>query len=311
MRVNRKNDLSLKLFEVFGAVIVHQTTVDAAIDLGISQPAVSIAIKKLEKQLGFCLFERRNQRLQPTTEARSLFAQIEPVLLQLRSVESHVRDLREGTAGNLRIMATPPLGHSIIPPALQNFLLARPEVLVHYDVRRMENVIKELETGSAELGLVLGVGSHPAVNVRTLHSELMVALVHPAHPLASSVQVTPEDCLIHGHIGLDHLSRLGVLLRLAFEERGVPYLPRVTVRYCHTSAMLANAKVGVAIVDRYTADLMMEQGMIILPFRPRILVGACLLTRKDATLSRIAQAFVQSVEVTLSNRVHMRLGSAS
>ena len=135
-----------------------------------------------------------------------------------------MRDLREGTAGNLRIMATPPLGHSIIPPALQNFLLARPEVLVQYDVRRMENVIKELETGSAELGLVLGVGSHPAVNVRTLHSELMVALVHPAHPLASSVQVTPEDCLIHGHIGLDHLSRLGVLLRLAFEERGVPYL---------------------------------------------------------------------------------------
>ena len=50
MRVNRKNDLSLKLFEVFGAVIVHQTTVDAAIELGISQPAVSIAIKKLEKQ---------------------------------------------------------------------------------------------------------------------------------------------------------------------------------------------------------------------------------------------------------------------
>ena len=36
MRVNRKNDLSLKLFEVFGAVIVHQTTVDAAIELGIS-----------------------------------------------------------------------------------------------------------------------------------------------------------------------------------------------------------------------------------------------------------------------------------
>ena len=51
MRVNRKNDLSLKLFEVFGAVIVHQTTVDAAIDLGISQPAVSIAIKKLENDI--------------------------------------------------------------------------------------------------------------------------------------------------------------------------------------------------------------------------------------------------------------------
>ena len=75
------------------------------------------------------------------------------------------------------------------------------------------------------------------------------------------------------------------------------------MRYCHTSAMLANAKVGVAIVDRYTADLMTEQGMIVLPFRPKILIGACLLTRKDITLSRIAEAFVQTVEATLSSRV--------
>lgn len=296
MRINRKNDLSLRLLEIFGAVILHQTTTDAAAELGISQPAVSLAIKQLETQIGFALFERRSQRLQPTEEARSLFAQVEPVLLQLGSVSSHVQDLRNGTAGKLRLIATPPLGHSVVPHALRRFLADRPGVSVQYDVRRLENVLQEVEIGSAELGLVLGLERHPAVAVQVLRSDLMVALVPAGHALAQASQITPEDCLAHGHIGLDQGSRLGILLCNAFQATGVPYVPRVFVRYCHTSAILSNAGMGVSIVDRHTADFMSGQGLVSRPFRPEIPVGACLLTRRDIPLSRLAQAFVETLQ---------------
>ena len=93
----------------------------------------------------------------------------------------------------MRIVAKAPLGHSIVHPALQDCSLTRHEVLVQYDVRRLENVTKDLETRSAEFGLVPGVGSHPVVNVRTLHSKLMVALARPDHPMANAFQVTPKD----------------------------------------------------------------------------------------------------------------------
>lgn len=302
MKVNRKNDLSLRLLEIFGAVMLHQTTVDAAYELGISQPAVSLALKQLESQIGFSLFERRNQRLQPTEEAHSLFAQIEPILLQLRSVESHVRDLRKGTAGKLRIMATPPLGHSVVPGVLRRFLADRSRVTIQYDVRRMENVIKEVEIGSADLGFVLALDSHPAVEVRKLSSDAMVAMVPAAHPLAQVPAITPQDCLDHDHIGLDQASRLGALLRHAFDTAGVPYLPRVIVRYCHTSAVLANAGMGVAIVDRHTADFMRGQGLVPRPFLPEIKVGACLLIRRDVPLTRLAAGFVEAFEMALGER---------
>lgn len=302
MKINRKNDLSLRLLEIFGAVMLHQTTVDAAYELGISQPAVSLAIKQLETQIGFPLFERRSQRLQPTEEARSLFAQIEPILLQLRSVESHVRDLHKGTAGQLRIMATPPLGHSVIPGVLRRFLADRPRVTIQYDVRRMENVIQEVEIGSADLGFVLALDNHPAVEVRRLSSDAMVAMVPAGHPLAEAEAITPRDCLEHDHIGLDQASRLGALLRNAFNAAGVPYHPRVIVRYCHTSAVLANAGMGIAIVDRHTADFMRDQGLVARPFLPEIAVGACLLTRRDVPLSRLATGFVAAFETALSER---------
>lgn len=300
MRVTRKNDLSLRLLEVFGAVMLHRTTVDAAEDLGVSQPAVSLSIKQLEKQLGFTLFERRSQRLVPTEEARSLFARVEPILLQLRSIETHVHDLRNSTAGNLRIMATPPLGHSVIPKVLRSYLADRPGVTVEYDVRRMEHVIEEVEVGSAELGLVLGMESHQAVDVRVLQSESMVALVRPDHPLAGAEVITPADCVTHGHIGLDQVSRLGLLLRYAFQAHSVPYQPRVVVRYCHTSAVLGSVGMGVSIVDRFTALSMVDQGLVVRPFQPEIRVGACLLTRRDTPLSRLASGLVDALEVALS-----------
>lgn len=299
MRVTRKNDLSLRLLEVFGAVMLHRTTVDAAEDLGVSQPAVSLSIKQLEKQLGFTLFERRSQRLQPTEEARSLFGRVEPILLQLRSVETHVQDLRNGTAGNLRIMATPPLGHSVIPKVLRSYLADRPGVTVEYDVRRMEHVIEEVEVGSADLGLVLGLESHQAVDVRVLRSERMVALVPEDHPLAHADIITPSDCVSHGHIGLDQVSRLGVLLRYAFQAHGVPYQPRVVVRYCHTSAVLGSVGMGVSIVDHFTAMSMADHGLVIRPFLPEIRVGACLLTRPNTPLSRLASGMVDALDAAL------------
>jgi DNA-binding transcriptional LysR family regulator len=311
MRVTRKNDLSLRLLEVFGSVMLHRTTVDAAEDLGVSQPAVSLSIKQLEKQLGFSLFERRSQRLLPSEEARSLFARVEPILLQLRSVETHVQELRNGTAGNLRVMATPPLGHSVIPKVLRCYLANRPGVTVEYDVRRMEHVIEEVEVGSADLGLVLGLESHQAVDVRVLQSECMVALVPSVHPLANAEVITPIECALHGHIGLDRVSRLGVLLRYAFQAHGVPYLPRVVVRYCHTSAVLGSVGMGVSIVDHFTAMSMVDHGLVVRPFLPEIRVGACLLTRPNAPLSRLASGMVDALDAALVKDKGQTVGAGS
>ena len=176
MKIARRNDLSLRLLEIFGTLMLRQTTVAAAEELGISQPSVSTAIKQLEEQLGFELFEREKKRMIPTNEARSLFQEVEPLFEQLRSVESCVRDLRGGTVGKLRIMATPPLGHSVVPGALSAFLADRPGVTVQYDVRRMDAVIDAVAIGAADIGLCLGLDSHPGVDVTTIQWERMVAL---------------------------------------------------------------------------------------------------------------------------------------
>jgi DNA-binding transcriptional LysR family regulator len=291
MKITRRNDLSLGLLEVFGTLMLSQTTVAAAEELGISQPSVSLAIKQLEKQLGFELFEREKKRMLPTNEARSLFQEIEPLFEQLRSVESRVRDLRGGTVGKLRIMATPPLGHSVVPGALSEFLEGRDGVTVQYDVRRMENVIDAVAIGAADIGLCLGLDTHPSVSVKVVTRDRMVAVMRPDHALAQLAVIRPGDIVERGFIGLNRASKLGSLVQNAFDVAQVPYTPQVEARYCHTAAVLAHSCNKIAIVDRYTAEFLPNMALTYRPFDPAISIGACVVSRANRPLPRLAAEF--------------------
>jgi DNA-binding transcriptional LysR family regulator len=291
MKIARRNDLSLRLLEIFGTLMLFRTTVRTAEELGISQPSVSTAIKQLEGQVGFALFERDKQRMVPTVEACSLFQEMEPLFKQLRSVESRVRDLRSGSAGKLRLMATPPLGHSVVPAALLAFLKERPGVTVQYDVRRMENVIDAVATGAADIGLCLALENHPGVTVETMRTDRMVALMKADHPLAVHKVITPRDVGAFGFIGLDRASRMGFLLQTAFESAKVPYTPQVEVRYCHTAAVLAHSGAGIAVVDSYTASFLPNMDLAIRAFEPAIAVPACMVLRTTGPLSNLASEF--------------------
>src|SRR3546814_14404224 len=88
------------------------TTIGAARSLQISQPAVSSAIRQLESQIGFPLFDRIGNRLSATEEAKILFRESESIFLLSKSMSQTEADLKDERLGQLRIVATPPLGPS-------------------------------------------------------------------------------------------------------------------------------------------------------------------------------------------------------
>lgn len=304
MRVERKNDVSLRLLEIFGSMMRCQTTVEAAEELGISQPAVSAGIKQLESQLGITLFTRVKRRLQPTEEAREIFIEIEPVFTLLRSFGSRVRDMKSGKAGRLRIMATPPLGHTVVPGTLKRFLSRRKEVSVLYDVRRLENVVEAVEFGIVDVGLVLALDSHPAVEVRPIHRGDMVCLVPQGHEFGTEPVITPRMLARRGFVGLELASRIGQHLHRAFERSATPYEPQVEVRYCHTAAVLANAGIGVAVVDQFTARFLADDSLLRKPFEPAVSISASILTRSIFPPSRIAAEFIEELQASFAAAVN-------
>ena len=300
--------MNLRQIELLRAVVRCETTVRAAQELGLSQPAVSNAIKHLESQVGFPLFERVNNRLFPTAEARSLYKDSEPIFALHTAFEARVQDIKENRAGHIRIIATPPLGYGVLPSALRNYLAKRPKVRVSFDVRRFEHVLESVENGTAELGFVMGLDEDRGLDAETFFTGDMVCVMRPDHPLASKPTITPDDLRSVPYIALEQGTRMGTIVRRAFAQADVPFRFSVEVRYCNTACVLAESGVGIAVVDPLSPVFSGHYELAIRPFAPASQVTASAVRSRKRPISRAADAFLREVRLVAAETA-AKLGS--
>ncbi|GGB21674.1 LysR family transcriptional regulator [Allosediminivita pacifica] len=294
-------DVSLRLLEIFAAMMRCATTVEAAEQLRISQPAVSAGLRQLESQLGLSLFDRTGRRLLPTAEAKSLYEEIRPVFGIMRGFSQRARDMKLGMAGRLKVIATPPLGYSIAPVALRRFLDSRPDVSVAFDVRRLENVKDAVQSGQADIGLAIDHDRQTAVNSDVLQRSHMVALVPRNSALATKPHLTALDLQDQPMIGLEMASNLGLLVRKAYEQVGAAYTPRIEVRYCATATALAAQHLGVTVVDPYSASTHASDALVCKPFLPACEVNAVMYTRRGVPYSGLLHSFMADLRTAFSD----------
>lgn len=290
-----KPTLNLRQLEILRAVVRHRTTVAAAEELGLSQPAVSNALKSMESQIGFPLFDRVNNRLFPTDEATILCQDIDSIFSLHGRIETKLQSMRDSKSGHLSIIATPPLGYSIIPPALAAFLATRPDAQVYFDVRRYEGVVEGVASHIAELGFAIGLAPHPGINFEVVNEAEMVCAMHPDHPLAARDSLGPADLAGYPFIALERGTQLGEAVRDTFAKAGVPFRANVEVRYCNTACVLVAAGLGVAVVDPYSPVHGADHRVVVRPFVPRTPATSYLIWSEARPLSRLAKAFLQEL----------------
>lgn len=292
--------MTLRQLEILRAVIRHQTTMAAARLLGMSQPAVSNAVKQLEAQLGFPLFERVNNRLFPTEAARLIHAESEPLFAQHAALEARLRTLRQDKTGRLRLLSTPPLGHGVVLRALRRMLARQPGLRISFDVRRLDEVVEGVESGAAELGFGLSLEERPGLSTRLLAEARMVCVCPPDHPLARESLVTPGLLRAWPLIALEGGTRMGRAVRAAFQGAREPFSAAVEVRYADTACAMAEAGVGVAVVDPFSARNR-HHPLAVLPFEPVVPARALAFWAAGLPLSQTAQGLLRELHAMLGN----------
>ncbi|ALM86624.1 LysR family transcriptional regulator [Bordetella sp. N] len=291
--------MNLRLFGIFRAVMSARSTIGAARSLNISQPTVSNAIRQLEDELGFELFDRLGNRLVARDEARVLLKESESMFLFADRLAGVAEDLKENRAGRVRVVATPQLGHTILPGAITKFLATRPKVTVVCDVIDSHQVIENTEAMAADFGMALALEPALSANLKmVLMDEAEVVCVLPAgHVLAEKKALSPKDISAFPFIALENSARLSAPIRTAFNSAGARYAPSIEVRYSETACLLARAGAGVTMVDSYSAaSLAQTRAVKIVPFRPRISVSVWAIFPKNRPPSRLARALLEEIK---------------
>ena len=287
--------LTLRQIEILRTVILEGTTVGAAQRLGMSQPAVSNAIRKMEVSLGFQLFERANNRIHPVDAARILLEDSEPIFTTLRTLEERIDDLRTDKLSRLRLLSTGPLGMGLLPRVLKKYAASHPGMTYRYDIRRLSQVVRGVESGQADIGFGLELPPHPSLSVDRLTVAEMVCVCPRAHPLARLDTVTPADLRRETFIALDSETTLGEVTRQGFRSAGEPFAFTFEVSNAATACAMVRAGLGAALVDPWTARQVGSEHLAVRPFSPGLECTAYAFWSARQSLSRISAEFLKSV----------------
>lgn len=300
--------MNLRQIELLRTVITCKTTVKAGRELGMSQPAVSNAIKHLEDQLGFPLFERVNNRLFATEQARQLYAESEALFESYKVFSDRLEDLKLQNREILRLYSSPPLGHSLIPLAMRRFFERQSGIHASYEITTFSQVTHSVEAGLADLGFVIGEVDDGAFHAEPLFSEPIVCVMPPDSPLVAKSVIRPADLVGQPLISLERSTGMGQTLRRIFQQEGVALDFIAETRYCNTACILVQNRVGVAVVDALSAASTMGNQLVARAFEPREVLVASVIYSKKRLLSKTAQSFLREVRRS-ANEMSARLAS--
>jgi len=254
----------------FCAVVERRSFSQAAERLGVTQPAVSLQIRALEKRLGTQLLDRSGRRVEPTEAGWRLYRGAQRMLALEDRLVSEVAATADGElAGDLVLGASTGPAAIVVPVLLGQFQREHPEVRVFLTVSDTHTVIERVADRELELGIVGASRRHRGVRFEPFFSDQVILACPPGHRFAGrtvTLDELREETLILMQEGAgvrqiveDALRRLGVRLRdldirleLGLQESvrraveagfGVTFISRTAVESELADGRLAEARV--------------------------------------------------------------------
>jgi DNA-binding transcriptional LysR family regulator len=184
----------------FVAVVERKSFSRAAEQLGLTQPAVSLQIRSLEKRFGRQLLDRSGRRVEPTEAGRRLYRRAQRLLaLEEQLVEDVVAETDGELRGKVEIGASTGPGGGVVPLLLCEFQLRNAEVEISLSVFDTQRVVELVADRELELGVVGAARRHRSVVFEPFFRDEVVLVCAPGHRFAGkklSVEQLRDEPLI-------------------------------------------------------------------------------------------------------------------
>lgn len=276
------------------------TVSDASRLLHVSVPAVSRVLSHAECQLGFLLFERIKGRLYPTAEARQLYAEVEHVYKGVKRIERLTHELAERRHGLLSVIASPSIGHSLVPRALSQFHKGHPEVRIHFDCTSSEFLKEKLLNRNFDLGVSTLPVDHPEIRTVPIASSRLIFICQQGHSLSSKSCIEHKDLVDMPLIAYPPYTPFGARIDKWFGQGGTTPHVVMQVGSPQNATSLVNAGGGVSIVDEFSLSDTCYSSLARIPLNDTVPIVAHLAYSRNTPLSPTSEAFIKCLADILS-----------
>ena len=166
------------------AVVERGSFSQAAESLGVTQSAVSQAVRALEQRLGVALIDRSGRRAEPTPEGRAVMARAQRILALERDMIRVAQEEADVLRGRLAIGASTGPGARLVPRLLIGFRRLNSEVEVALAVGATQDIAQRVLAHELELGIVGAEKPHRSLVYEPFRADEIVLALPPGHPKA-------------------------------------------------------------------------------------------------------------------------------
>jgi DNA-binding transcriptional LysR family regulator len=185
--------VDLRQLEILRAVADTGSFTAAGHRLHLSQSAVSRQILLLEEELQEQLFLRVAGKIRITPAGTTLLALSRRVFDEIEEARTSILESRQTLAGTLRLVGGMTVCLYVFPPLLKEFRRAHPGVEVKLTPSATPRLVRQLRTGTADLGLVTLPVEDPYLAVEPVLKEELLLVTAPQHALARRKRIIPQD----------------------------------------------------------------------------------------------------------------------
>lgn len=283
--------MDLRQIRTFFAVARERNFTRAAEALHVAQPAVSMAIARLEEELELVLFNREKKLVTLTAEGETFLRHAERILSDFQAADAEMAEMRGLTRGEVRIGIPPMLSSYYFPRVIRDFRARYPNLQVSVLGEGAGRIQRMIASGEIDMGVIAGSSIPEGLQSRCFLREEIVACVPTEHLLAGDDNVRLADFLREPLV----LFKKGYYMRELIDDmlRELKYQPQVVFETNLFSLVRSLVSEGVGVSTLLRMVVANEPGIAAISFNPPVYLDLHIAWQADGYLSRANRAFVE------------------
>ena len=281
--------MDVRSLRYFKAVADAGSFTRAAQQLHLAQPALSMAIRKLEDELELILLHRRERRVTLTDEGRHLYAHAERILQASEDALLEMAELKGLQQGQVRVGVSSMLGSYYFPPIFMAFRHRYPQLSLSVIDAGTDRLRQLLIQGELDLAVIVDEHCPPALQAERFLSEQMLVTCAQDHPFSRQQSIASEDFFAQDLL----LFKEGFFHRKVVERMAKDggFQPKISVETNLITLIKTMVRQGFGVSTLLPMVIADNDGLITRPFAEPVWLHLSLAWRKEGYLSHANRTF--------------------
>lgn len=286
--------MDIRQLEYFQTVAKLRSITKAAQQLYVSQPTITIAVQKLEQELGIALFDRNQKQFTLTKEGKLFLDRVSDVLLRLQNAVSEINEHKNLQKGYLRIGIPPMIGSCIFPEIIAGFTDTYPHLKLDIFEDGSLSIRQSIKQEDLDIGIINLMNISDEFLTIPLSRQEFVVCLHKTHPLAAQKSINMKQLHDEKFILFNESTCNRQLIMQ--ECLNNDFIPKVILSTNQIATMksLVSRNLGICFLTKSVIENAPD--IVTVPLKHNLFLEFGLTWKKEKTLSTAAKAFIEFIK---------------